>query len=497
MRGFMRSPWAREAATMRMARFLVRPAARWLLVVGLLFSEAGLAQVFGVAPGIPEPEYRNVIVQLFNWRFDDIRREIPRLRKLGYSHIHVSPPQKSNEQIREWWGRYQPVDFTRIEGPLGNEAEFRAMTTAAAENGIQILVDVVLNHTVDINEAPPGLVQLNGNRVVAEGFPQFEPEDFHDRCEAGDEGDTVQRCWLLNTLLDLRTESSHVRQVAKDYLRKLARLGAAGYRFDAARHIESDFYAEVLSAVPGRYAFGEIIRDHQRDFDPYLRVEEMDFYDFLLLSTMREAFSSGGDLRILKDPRDHGRALDGPRAVTFVRNHDIDRGQNNDHGLTDPGGRSKYGVGWDEGQGRLVARANVALAHAYVLGREDGLPYVFADMNTLNPADQDDRFDDPLIVAAIRFHNLCLAGTGGVSRRSDIWQIKTHDAIGWQRGNDRFVVINKAAAPFRIVEQHTTLQEGEYKEVSTGLSMRVEPGGTIQRWSVRPRIAVMFVRVGS
>jgi hypothetical protein len=29
------------------------------------------AQVPGVAQGIPDPEHRNVIVQLFNWRFDD------------------------------------------------------------------------------------------------------------------------------------------------------------------------------------------------------------------------------------------------------------------------------------------------------------------------------------------------------------------------------------------------------------------------------------------
>src|SRR4051812_39260871 len=70
----------------------------------------------------------------------------------------------------------------------------------------------------------------------------------------------------------------------------------------------------------------------------------------------------------------------------------------------------------------------------YVLGREDGLPYVFVDMNTLPNAEQDDRFDDPIIVAGIRFHNLCLADTGGISRRPDLWRIEMPNAIGWQRG---------------------------------------------------------------
>ena len=74
---------------------------------------------------------------------------------------------------------------------------------------------------------------------------------------------------------------------------------------------------------------------------------------------------------------------------------------------------------------------------------------------------------------------------------------ETPDAIGWQRGTDRFVVINKAAAPFEIADLRTPLQEGEYREVRTGWPMHVQPGGTIQRWSVPPRTAVMFVRVGS
>ena len=67
--------------------------------------------------------------------------------------------------------------------------------------------------------------------------------------------------------------------------------------------------------------------------------------------------------------------------------------KNNDHGIEDPGGRDTFGVGWDEAQHRLD-RTDVNLAYAYVLGREDRLPYVFTDMNTLPSAQQDDRFDD-------------------------------------------------------------------------------------------------------
>ena len=179
---------------------------------------------------------------------------IPRLRQLGYSHIHISPPQKSNERVWQWWGRYQPIDFFKIEGPLGSEAEFHEMTTAADAHGIKIIVDTVLNHTIDLKEAPPELVEVVGNKVVADKFPQFTPEDFHDRCNVIDDV-TAERCWLSNDLLDLKTETPHVRQVAKDYLKKLAALGAAGFRFDAAKHIETDFFSDVLSVVPGKVRF--------------------------------------------------------------------------------------------------------------------------------------------------------------------------------------------------------------------------------------------------
>ena len=480
-------------AAMKFAKLPVLPVAHWLLTFALLYSGVSVAQVPGVAQGIPEPEHRNVIVQLFNWRFDDVRQVIPTLRQLGYSHVHVSPPEKSNERVWQWWGRYQPVDFSRIGGPLGSEAEFREMTAAAEANGIQMLIDVVLNHTVDLNDAPPGLVRMAGNQVAEDNFPQFTPQDFHERCNVVSDA-TAERCWLSNNLLDLKTESAHVRQVAKDYLTKLAGLGAAGFRFDAAKHIETEFFTDVLPAVPAKYAFGELIADRAGGFGSHLSIPEMDYYDFPLVASMREAFRFGGDLRMLKNPAADGRALEGLKAVTFVRNHDIDRGQNNDHGIEDPGGRDTFGVGWDEAQHRLD-RTDVNLAYAYVLGREDGLPYVFTDMNTLPSAQQDDRFDDPIIIAGVRFHNLCLADTGGVARRPDLWRIETPDAIGWQRGTDRFIVINKAADPLNINNLPTSLRAGQYKEVHTGWPMRVEADATIQHWAVPPRSSMMFVRV--
>ncbi len=471
-----------------------RPSLLFILIYIVLMAHLSSAAVPGVAPGIAEPERRNVIVQLFNWRFTDIEAVIPRLKELGYSHVHVSPPQRSNERVWQWWGRYQPVDFSVISGPLGTESEFRAMNDAADRHGIQIIVDVVFNHTVDINELPsPDFIVMEGNRITREQFPQFEPDHFHHRCRI-DDGDpgSVRTCWLADAVADLRTEDSHVRSVAKQYLRKLVELGADGFRFDAAKHIEPDFFGDVLSAVPGVYAFGEIIARSARDFPP---IGGLDFYDFPLVAAMREAFGFGGNLTLLKEAERDGRALPGLNAITFVRNHDIDRGQAADRGIEDSDGRSAFGVGWNEGEHRLN-RTDVTLAYAFLLGREAGFPYIFVDMPTLPSDQQDDRFDDPDLVASMRFHNLCLANPDGSGRRPDIWRIETPTAIGWQRGTDRFIVINKAAERYTLNHLHTSLQPGTYTEVRTGWPLPVQPDGTIIEWHVPPRSAVRFVRTG-
>ena len=464
-----------------------------LFVYGALFPQLVFA-VQSVAPGIPEAQHRNVIVQLFNWQFDDIKSIIPQLKELGYSHIHVSPPQQSNDHVGEWWGRYQPIDFSVINSSLGDEQEFQALNDEANQHNMQIVADVVFNHTVDVTElGDPSLIVLQNNKiVVSENFPQFEPDHFHHRCMVDDhQPGTVRTCWLSNNLADLKTESAHVRGVAKEYLQKLVTLGVDGFRFDAVKHIEPEFFTDVLSAVPGVYAFGEII---EGKVNHYFDSDALDYYDFPLLAAMRDAFTFGGDLRLLVDAPQHNRALAGPKAVTFVRNHDIDRGQANDRGLTGEAGLP-FGVGWD-GTSSRPDRTDVNLAYAFIFGREDGLPYVFVDMKNLPQNEQDDEFDDPVIAAGIRFHNLCLANPDGSGRRADIWRITTPNALGWQRGTDRFVVINKAGESYRITNLVTSLQKGTYKDVHTGWLMHVQADGKIIDWNVPPRTAVMFVSIG-
>src|ERR671910_610182 len=98
-----------------MMRRILQISKLLVLISTLLLPNTVLA-IPGVAPGIPEAEQRNAIVQLFNWKFTEIRDVLPQLKELGFNRIHVSPPQKSNEAVYQWWKHYQPVDFSMITG---------------------------------------------------------------------------------------------------------------------------------------------------------------------------------------------------------------------------------------------------------------------------------------------------------------------------------------------------------------------------------------------
>ncbi|EKD33643.1 MAG: alpha amylase catalytic region [uncultured bacterium] len=466
------------------------------LAVGFIGSSTACKRISTVKTlvNLPEPSGRNVIVQMFNWPFVEITKVLPRLKSLGYSHVHISPPQRSNERVWQWWGRYQPIDFSVIAGPLGSEAEFLAMNQEADRQDIKIIVDVVVNHMVSVraDEIPdPDFVVFQGDNIVSEKFPQFDPGHFHRRCDIHDDINSIRACWLSGELTDLRTESDYVRQVAREYLQRLVALGVDGFRFDAAKHIEPEFFPAVLGAVPNTYSFSEIITSDPQSLP---QINEMDFYDFPLAATLKSAFGLGGDLDLLKNPAVNYRALPGPKAVTFVRNHDIDRGQANDRGLVDHESQKMFGIGWN-GPDSPLAEADILLSYAYILGREDGLPYIFTDMpGDSHPDKRRDAYDDPMLTSFIRFHNLCLPGQDGVARREDVLlNLPSTNAIGWQRGRDRLILINKATEPLALRDFDTTLRPGRYVEVHRGWPLDVQGDGSIHKWDVPGQTAVMFV----
>lgn len=426
----------------------------------------------------PEKLLASVMFQAHNMRFSEIEKIVPSLATTGITHIQISPPQKSNS-APDWWARYQPLDFSVIEGPLGNESELRSLSKAARAKGLKIVVDVVLNHMANTGDLPCTLA-----------YPQFSPQDFHGDCKYHrNASDDPVRGWLGNDLPDLRTESPRVREVAKQYLQFLIDMGADGFRFDAAGHIDADFFREMseFAKQKNKFIYGEVLVHYNRIQEAWRYTPYMSVTDYPLLARMVDAFGYGGDLRVLKWPSAESKALPGTSAITFVNNHDV-----HEHP-------------WDFGGMALDSRSrdgrtsDMMLAQSYILGRGEGFPILF----------RNDVFN-PLSVAGVKFHESML-GQPEYMRAAQEYhpQLDSPSILIIERGTKGLVIINKGTQWVDVPEAEMPgLAVGCYLEDRNNFQVEVGMEGDVRKvvaWgslaragmSVGPRDALFLRKISS
>lgn len=99
------------------------------------------------------------IYHAFNMKFTEIIAKIPELKAMGFTHIQPSPIQNCREKIGPvlmkkknmdkdyeiWWLAYQPKSYN-IGNFYGTEDEFKELVKVAKDNGMEIVVDIVINH---------------------------------------------------------------------------------------------------------------------------------------------------------------------------------------------------------------------------------------------------------------------------------------------------------------------------------------------------------------
>ena len=452
-----------------------------LVLVGSLFAHGAFApSALAVEAGSEQPE---IIYQAFEERFVDITGRLDELAALGITTIQISPPQKSLP-LTDWWARYQPLDLEVIEGPLGNENDLRRLTTAARARGLRVIADVVLNHMADARRYP----DLQ--------FPQFSWRDFREPDRRPcinnyDDRYQVTHYWLCDyraQLPDLDTSSNYVRGVHKRWLQKLMDLGIDGFRFDAAKHIEPEYFADVLEVIPARkraYSYGEVIGRNISESSEYSGM--MRLSDFHLLGTMIGSFSPGGDLRRLNNPQNSGGALPGDIAVTMSRNHDTVM---NDYFF------------------QFSDYKDALLAYGVILARKDGTPLIFnADL------------DSDIVRAGMQFRKR-MAGQpeyirngsevcGGSNARLGAASISCDNPnlLFIERGGNGVAIINKSAEWLDAsTARFPGLESGCYRELRYGFDVEISRGGDGNNWvsawgsrargglNVGPRSALFLVK---
>lgn len=316
------------------------------------------------APTAPED---GVGYQYFHREWTAIEADLERVADLGASAVWIPQPAVSKlswedqtygdregfyEGEQSAYGRerdphpplgYQPVDLREFDSAHGTEDELASLIETAHELGLDVIVDVVLNHMAN-PDGPDGEVE----------YPQFDPDEhFHDYGTLGDdcelEGEAADyECDLL-ALPSLDVEHPEVQAAHRAYLEKVADLGADGIRIDAAAHIWPWYLEEYVNRWAdelGLWRVGEVW--DEADVDKLLAFADtgMTVFDFPLFGAIAEAFEDGSMEELSQDAA-RGVVHERPEvAVTFVQNHDA----------TGPG------VEPNEPEGRAVE-----LAEAFVL----------------------------------------------------------------------------------------------------------------------------------
>uniref|UniRef100_A0AAY4ALB3 alpha-amylase n=1 Tax=Denticeps clupeoides TaxID=299321 RepID=A0AAY4ALB3_9TELE len=220
-----------------------------------------LAALLGLSLAQHNPhtkEGRTSIVHLFEWRWEDIAAECERyLAPNGYGGVQISPPSESiviSDPWRPWWQRYQPISYN-LCSRSGNEQQLKDMITRCNNVGVNIYVDVVINHMCG-SGGGAGTHSSCGTYFNANSkeFPSvpYSGLDFNDgKCKTGsgnieNYNDIYQAC--LNTAFHGR--GPHFKQKVHELREKHLYLFHSGFTFVSAGE-------RLSSRQPAGPGFGE------------------------------------------------------------------------------------------------------------------------------------------------------------------------------------------------------------------------------------------------
>jgi alpha-amylase len=220
-----------------------------------------------------------VTLHCWNWSFANIEANMAKIAAQGYTAVQVSPIQQCKQGTRGdymsvWWALYQPASFSidnTGNSALGTKNDFVRMCNTAHKYGIYVIVDVVANHMGDngSNKKSPAIIDALENDPSCWHDISKNISNYYNRY------DITHYC--MDGVPDLNTGSSKVQNYVLNFLKECIDAGADGFRFDAAKHIEtpddaggtsSEFWPTVVNGAKSYakskrgielYCYGELL----------------------------------------------------------------------------------------------------------------------------------------------------------------------------------------------------------------------------------------------
>lgn len=218
---------------------------------------------------------------------------------------------------------YDTVDHYRVDPRLGDEKDLDHLLTEAHRRGLRVILDGVFNHVgrafgpfARVLEHGPAAPEANWFRLTwpdGRWRPGIEPDyaTFEGHRE----------------LVALNHDEPAVADYVADVLSHWLRLGADGWRLDAAYAVPPAFWARVLPRVrdnhPDAYVVGEVIHG---DYTSVVRDSTLDAVtQYELWKAIWSSLEDGNFFELSWSLDRHNRYLESFVPLTFVGNHDVTR----------------------------------------------------------------------------------------------------------------------------------------------------------------------------
>lgn len=296
----------------------------------------------GYVDVLPTGIEEGVILHAFDWKYNDIKDNLDAIKDAGYNTIQTSPVQQPKSGGAQWQFFYQPVSFSiATSSPLGTKEELQELCTSAHERGMFIISDIVFNHlgTTGVNNAN-GLPEVEPEVETYEPYIyQHQDECFH-QFKASDVSGLGYVTQYYDGLPDLNTGNPHVQERALSLLKECIDVGIDGFRFDAAKHIEtptdseyaSSFWDNTLEVAKTYYqekrgrqlfAYGEILNevDGNRDISAYTRYMKVTENSYVGSGVFSAVASSKHDASLAVKAK-YGKNTSASNLITWVESHD-------------------------------------------------------------------------------------------------------------------------------------------------------------------------------
>lgn len=418
-----------------------------------------------------------VMLHAFNWSYNTIKENLPAIAAAGYTTVQTSPVQQpkdystSGDVTGQWWKLYQPISFhIAKESWLGTKDDLKSLCDEADKYGIKIICDIVSNHIANADETRPDTVS---NQVK-----KYEPDFYkkrrtYTRTYKGNASDSSVQAVVqghVSNCPDLVTNDTAVQTYIINLLKECIDCGVDGFRFDAAKHIEteddgeyaSDYWKNITTSASSYYTqktgddlyiYGEILNNCGADrsyssYTKYINVTDNRTGDAVLYNVTKGKASTATNAK-------YKSGVAASNAVLWAESHDTYEGSSGSSGFSNTAD---------------VSDENVVKAWAIVASRKDSTALFFARPGTalMGGVSTDTTYKSTAVSEINKFHNLFVGQSEKLGSSGNIAYVA--------RGTSGIVLSNCKGTNASVSISGTGLADGKYTDTVSGAEFTVANG---------------------